>query len=744
MIRPLRALWIASIALACSAPAAHATGAWTSYLRPVTCNDLIATRDTVWMATGEAGIVRYLRAEDRFESIVREPGSLASNQVTTMTFDRSGRLWAGTPGKGVSRLSEDGEDWSLVNAFDGLPSDSVTVLFADGDTVWIGTTRGIALWDGRQIAGTVPDLGTPSPFANNLVTGIVVLGDTLFVSTPTGVYLARLSQQLTTWSLANSGLVTPNIVGLVTDRTEVFALGNGAAHRWSRGSGTWGVAGGNGSSRRLRADAGRILSVSTLGVFRWVGDVWQAVSGSPISGPTGDGGVDMTIDVDGVVFAAQAGQLLEQASPSWIARRPPGPVGNDIVNVLVEGGDVYVNSPNFGFSRLRDGVWRNWEITTPWFGVDTTFRFVGYPYSLQVDGFGRKWIGSWDASMARLDDSGPIPSVANYFIPLAARDSLAKHTYGWASCMDSSGYLYFGLDTPDRGGVEPAGIDVYTPDGDWLINYRTVSTGIIDNQVRALAVDRNGRLWAGFPSLGVAHADLATTGPQRLTLPTFTSMGGEFASLDIFGIAAYGDSIWVLTTSSLRRIRASTQFPVSQLDIPAGPAPRGAVHPLDVAADGSVWVGSVDGVRLYPRTGGFQDFKVDNSPLADNEVRTVRVDRATGAVWIATAAGLHRYDPAYTPPPAPQLPRLEFTAYPNPVSTSGAGFQLRLRGNASTYEGEVIDLRGTRVRRFRADGENRIVWDGRDEDGRLVPAGIYFLRARGDGAEAAKRVVVLR
>jgi len=739
-----RILVTVALASVCAAPAVHATGAWTTYLRMVTCNDLIATRDTVWMATGEAGIVRYLRAEDRFESVVREPGSLASNFITTMTFDRSGRLWAGTPGKGVSRLSADGQDWSLVNAFDGLPSDSVTVLHADGDTVWIGTTRGIALWDGRQIAGTVPDLGTPSPFANNLVTGIVVFGDTLFVGTPTGIYLARLSQQLAVWTLANSGLITPNVIALATDGTEVFALANGASHRWSRITGTWSVAGGNGSSRRLRSDAGRILSVSTLGVFRWVTNAWQAVAGAPVSGPTGDGGVDMTIDVDGVVFAAQSGQLLEQASPSWIARRPPAPVGNDIVNVLVEGGSVYVNSPNFGFSRLRDGVWRNWEITSPWFGVDTTFRFVGYPYSLQADQAGRIWVGSWDAAMARLDDSGPIPSVTHYFLPLAARDSLAKHTYGWSSCMDSLGFLYFGLDTPDRGGVEPAGIDVYTPDGTWLINYRTVPTAILDNQVRALSVDRNGVLWAGFPSLGVAWADLSLTGPQRLALPTFVPIGGEFASLDIFGIVAYGDSIWVLTTSSLRRIRATTRFPASQLDIPAGPAPRGAVHPLDVSADGSVWVGSVDGVRLYPRSGGFQDFRVDNSPLADNEVRSVRVDRATGAVWIATAAGLHRYDPAYTPPPAPVLPRLNITAYPNPVSLTGVGFQLRLRGDATAYEGEVLDVRGTRVQSFRADGNNRLIWDGRDQDGRLVPAGIYFLRARGDGAEATKRVVVLR
>ncbi len=744
MVTILRSVLLACCALSLGVSSAMASGAWTTYLRVYTCNDLIATRDVVWMATGEAGLVRYLRNEDRFDSIVREPGALASNHVTALTFDRSGRLWAGTPGKGVSRLAANGRDWALVNAFDGLPSDSVTALFADGDTIWIGTSRGIALWDGRQIAGSVPDLGTPSPFANNHVKGIVLLGDTLFVGTSSGVYLARLSQQLSTWSTVVTGLISTDIVAMATDGTEVFALANGASHRWNRSTGTWGVAGGNGSSRRMREDGGRIMTVSSLGMFRWAGSFWQAVTGSPGSAPSGDGGVEITLDPDGVAFVTQSGQLLQQATPSWIARRPPAPSGNSITNIVVDSLSVYVNMPNFGFSRLRDGVWRNWEITTPWFGVDTTFRFVGYPFSLQRDRFGRKWVGSWDASMARLDDSGPVPSVTHHFIPLAARDTLAKHTYGWASTMDRDGYLYFGFDTPDRGNVEPAGIDVYTPDGDWLINYRSASTGILDNQVRALAIDKYDVLWAGFPSKGVAWTSIDSMGVDRRKLPRFSLPIAGFEALDIFGVETYGDSVWVLTTSSLRRIDARSKLSRSILDIPAGPAPSGAVHPLDIARDGTVWVGSVDGVRAYTPGGGIQDFKVGNSPLADNEVRVVRVDRATGAVWIGTAAGLHRYDPGYTPPPAPVLPRLNVSVYPNPIALTAAGFELRLRGDATAYEGEVIDLRGTRIRRFKADGNDRLVWNGRDDDGRLVPAGVYFIRARGDGAQVTRRVVVLR
>src|SRR5215470_7008686 len=85
----------------------HAEGQWTTYVHLRSCHDLLALRDTVWLATGEAGLVRYVRSTGTWSSITREPGGLAGNQVQTITFDRSGNLFASVPGEGVSRLDTD-------------------------------------------------------------------------------------------------------------------------------------------------------------------------------------------------------------------------------------------------------------------------------------------------------------------------------------------------------------------------------------------------------------------------------------------------------------------------------------------------------------------------------------------------------------------------------------------------------------------------------------------------------------
>jgi hypothetical protein len=70
---------------------------------------------------------------------------------------------------------------------------------------------------------------------------------------------------------------------------------------------------------------------------------------------------------------------------------------------------------------------------------------------------------------------------------------------------------------------------------------------------------------------------------------------------------------------------------------------------------------------------------------------------------------------------------------PNP----GRGkVRFLLSGAAATAGLRIFDASGRSVRCFRSSG-SRLVWDGRDERGRLLPGGVYFCRAGGqrDGVE---------
>ncbi|MBM3317384.1 MAG: hypothetical protein FJY75_05985 [Candidatus Eisenbacteria bacterium] len=84
--------------------------------------------------------------------------------------------------------------------------------------------------------------------------------------------------------------------------------------------------------------------------------------------------------------------------------------------------------------------------------------------------------------------------------------------------------------------------------------------------------------------------------------------------------------------------------------------------------------------------------------------------------------------------------------FPNPVA-QGTELCLRLPGSGHAALA-IWDVNGRPVRRLRegllSAGEHRIAWDGRDDERRPVPQGVYFARLRWRGAEESTRLVVVR
>ncbi len=81
-------------------------------------------------------------------------------------------------------------------------------------------------------------------------------------------------------------------------------------------------------------------------------------------------------------------------------------------------------------------------------------------------------------------------------------------------------------------------------------------------------------------------------------------------------------------------------------------------------------------------------------------------------------------------------------------------FRLKCRVTFETPAGgpvgvQVFDVGGRSVRRIDgvetdpAAGVSSILWDGKDDQGRAVPAGIYLLRITTGGPSLARRIVVL-
>jgi hypothetical protein len=116
-----------------------------------------------------------------------------------------------------------------------------------------------------------------------------------------------------------------------------------------------------------------------------------------------------------------------------------------------------------------------------------------------------------------------------------------------------------------------------------------------------------------------------------------------------------------------------------------------------------------------------------------------------GTNWLNEVWSLDGLSDAVAAPlPSPSAGRL--VAYPNPFrDRTTVAFALPRAMDADIA---VYDLAGRRVRALRGGaapaGEGRVTWDGRGGAGERVPAGVYWVRLRGEAVNEAQRVIVLR
>lgn len=138
-------------------------------------------------------------------------------------------------------------------------------------------------------------------------------------------------------------------------------------------------------------------------------------------------------------------------------------------------------------------------------------------------------------------------------------------------------------------------------------------------------------------------------------------------------------------------------------------------------------------------------------PLVQGEVAVLRFPAGTGEFRVPGLA-FARVNEVVVPLDArPEAPRLSFLGRPSPnpardaavlrfaVAPSDAGVHARVR---------VMDIAGRAVRSLRdgplAAGEHVLTWDLAADDGRAVPAGLYFVRASLHGSVYTQRLIVVR
>lgn len=140
-----------------------------------------------------------------------------------------------------------------------------------------------------------------------------------------------------------------------------------------------------------------------------------------------------------------------------------------------------------------------------------------------------------------------------------------------------------------------------------------------------------------------------------------------------------------------------------------------------------VWVLSPDGTNLIAK------YDTKNSPLPDNNIKSIAIDNNTGTVYIGTDYGMASFN-SFSVKPAASFDKLKI--YPNPlIVNESQNINLVIDGLVKNSTIKVVSMSGELINEFVTPGGRVATWNGRDKNNNVVSSGIYFIVAFSEDGE---------
>jgi ligand-binding sensor domain-containing protein len=670
------------------------------------------------------GIVTIQPTDGAITKILRTPGGgLPSNHVLAVAVSPSGLLWAGTAEAGIGRLRPDGTFRRTLSSFDGLPSDHVQAIYTHGDSVWVGTAGGAALFTENAggligLARSFTAASTSGGLVSDDVRAFAQVGDTLWVGTTAGLS----SFTGGAWTNRTAALSRPT-TSLILHADTLWAATDLGPYQYVSGTFRPANAGHAFASQTLGVSGSTLYSgASMLGAHRYVpGTGWISVStGLPSLRVT-----SLRDGPDGALWAgtaAGAARLLP-ATDSWEPHLSDGPLANGSERAAVDANGVWFTTGNNfppgarGVVLHFDGA--SWSALTN--GTTAGMLQATDAFAIFSDRDTRVWIGHCCL------DGEPRPRVDRY----------DPATGAWAT---PPAFNIWAIDQAPTGIVYAAGVEhengVYALDpasGALLDSLTPANSGITSNNLHAVRFDSAGKGWFGtaFNGIDVWDGRGTPTHGDDLWVHHDVNPSNLVSSLAVLG----PETAWIGTSSGAGRIENGIFTRV--LTNPA--LPSGQVNDLTLDSGGSIWIATSAGLARADASGlGQIEVFTFADGLVDNDIRALAWDARRGVLWVGTANGVSRVVAG-----AQGEPGITDSAYvyPNPSRTAG---MLKLGGIQNALEGEIRDLAGNVVHRFRCDPAQNEIWDLTREDGEPAPSGVYLvvLRDRSGGLKTLRAAVV--
>ncbi len=306
-----------------------------------------------------------------------------------------------------------------------------------------------------------------------------------------------------------------------------------------------------------------------------------------------------------------------------------------------------------------------------------------------------------------------------------------------ALSYDQMGNLWLGNNNSAEG------FRVYTSDQQWF----SFAISELSNRfnIRDLMVSSSSLKWLQVldgPNPGVLVYDdnqtVENASDDRYKIFNSAINTGNLPSNKVYAFAEDLDqNVWIGTTSGLAVFDAAADIVNNPTDARQVEANVDGFlvtvledqYITSIAIDQAnrKWIGTENnGVFLLSESADQQvlRFNTENSPLLSNSILDIAILNQTGEVLIATDKGICIYRSDASTAASDFSSALIF---PNPIKPNYSGL-ISVTGLTKNAEVSITDVSGNAVRRLQARG-GMVTWDQKDDQGNVVPAGVYLIYA---------------
>lgn len=298
------------------------------------------------------------------------------------------------------------------------------------------------------------------------------------------------------------------------------------------------------------------------------------------------------------------------------------------------------------------------------------------------------------------------------------------------------------------------GLKVLRTSGQWQ-TYAISS--VLDNPEETsfsnIAIDKNSTKWIATSKDGVIGFNESSNIFKKMTFGTDV---GNLPTADVRAVAVdTKNQLWIGTTKGLRVLSNVSSFQtenqlkanaiiIVEEDLAQELLYEQFITSIVVDGANNKWIGTVDsGVFMVSPNGQETKyhFTIDNSPLPSNVVNDIKINSATGEVFIATSKGLVAFKGIATDA---NDDLNNVYVYPNPVRPGFTG-TVKIAGLIDKANIKITDIEGNLVHETTAEG-GTIEWDTTAFGKYKVASGVYmiFISAQDGGETKVKKVMIIR